>query len=133
MILTLNGVKFSGNRSAPAVHVSVDINMSVNLHRFTHHTHTHTILHSAFLRPPCLQSWAISRASVISVPPPSLSTLLPYPCGHLYSSTYIYCHPASVEACSELPSHLASCSASFAPSPSPSLFLCLSLPPSLSS
>lgn len=82
-------------------------------------TQRHTGPGSAFLGPPCLQPWAISRATMIylssSLPSFPLSAPLLYPCGHLYSSTFIYCHPVSVPACSEHLSCLASCSAPFTP------------------
>lgn len=60
------------------------------------------------------------------LPPHPLLTPLSYPCGHLYSSTFIYCHPASVMFSSELRSCLASSSVRFPPSLCSVSFLCLS-------
>lgn len=60
-----------------------------------------------------------------SLPPIPSEPFLLIPFGHLYSSTFIYCHPASATDCSELPSHLTSCSATFPPSLSSVPHFCL--------
>lgn len=101
--------------------------------RYTPLTQRHTGS-SDFLGRPCLQPLVISGTTLIFVsssPSHSLAIPLPYPRGHLYSSTFIYCHPASVTACSDSLSHLARRSSSFLPSlPSVPHFWPPPLPPS---
>lgn len=50
---------------------------------------------------------------------------VPYPCGYLYSSTFIYLCIMSVIVCSELPSHLVRHSVNFLPHSFQSLTFCL--------
>lgn len=75
--------------------------------------------------------WNHPDLCVLLFPSHSLAIPLPYPRGHLYSSTFIYCHPASVTACSDSLFHLARRSSSFLPSlPSVPHFWPPPLPPS---
>lgn len=80
------------------------------------HVHNHRLFFGATL---------IFLSSSLPLSPPPL-TSLPCPCGHLYSSTSICCHPASVTACSELLSRLESCSACFPPLLSSVPLFCIS-------